>query len=152
VTTLAACAAAVLNAPEPQDKVALTRRFADDWRIGRIELGGGADVPVRPARPERPLLKAPRDMARRRAGASRAGRVALLHAVAHIELNAIDLAWDLIARFGGEGRPRAFNRSARLTAIFRRITGCGRRRQRQRTIFSRGLPWCRWCSRRAGST
>ena len=39
---------------------------------------------------------------------SPAGRIALLHALAHIELNAIDLAWDLIARFGEAGLPRAF--------------------------------------------
>src|SRR5207302_6361780 len=37
-----------------------------------------------------------------------AGRVALLHALAHIELNAIDLAWDLVARFSDSGLPREF--------------------------------------------
>jgi uncharacterized ferritin-like protein (DUF455 family) len=52
-------------------------------------------------------------MPRRRNFGSPAGRVALLHALAHIELNAIDLAWDLVARFGGAwfggaGLPRAF--------------------------------------------
>jgi uncharacterized ferritin-like protein (DUF455 family) len=62
----------------------------------------------RPARPERPLLLPPRDMPRRRAGGSEAGRIALLHALAHIELNAIDLAWDIIARFAGPTLPRAF--------------------------------------------
>ncbi|MGH7088817.1 MAG: ferritin-like domain-containing protein, partial [Stellaceae bacterium] len=46
-------------------------------------------------------------MPRRRAAFSPAARVALLHAVAHIELNAIDLAWDLLARFGA-GMPRDF--------------------------------------------
>ena len=56
-------------------------------------------VPDRPARPERPELRLPRDMPRRRA-AGGAKSFALLHAIAHIELNAIDLAWDLIARFG----------------------------------------------------
>jgi uncharacterized ferritin-like protein (DUF455 family) len=55
--------------------------------------------PARPARPDRPQLLPPRDMPRRRAGGAEASRVALLHAVAHIELNAVDLAWDLIARF-----------------------------------------------------
>jgi uncharacterized ferritin-like protein (DUF455 family) len=34
--------------------------------------------------------------------------VALLHALAHIELNAIDLAWDVVARFTAENLPRAF--------------------------------------------
>jgi uncharacterized ferritin-like protein (DUF455 family) len=46
-------------------------------------------------------------MPRRRFG-SLTGRQALLHAVAHIELNAIDLAWDLIGRFACPTRPRAF--------------------------------------------
>ncbi|NUB23264.1 DUF455 family protein, partial [Azospirillum formosense] len=35
-------------------------------------------------------------------------RVALLHALAHIELNAIDLAWDIVCRFVGEGMPKGF--------------------------------------------
>jgi uncharacterized ferritin-like protein (DUF455 family) len=47
-------------------------------------------------------------MPKRRAFGSPAGRLALLHALAHIELNAIDLGWDIIARFSGETLPRAF--------------------------------------------
>jgi uncharacterized ferritin-like protein (DUF455 family) len=61
-----------------------------------------------PARPERPELRPPRAMPKRRNFGSQAGRAALLHALAHIELNAIDLAWDIIARFAGNGLPRAF--------------------------------------------
>lgn len=106
--TLAAAAVAVLQAAAPADKVALTAGFAAQWRTGAL-LPGGTDVPpARPARPARPQLAPPRDMPRRRAGGTRAGRIALLHALAHIELNAIDLAWDLIARFGAP-MPRAFH-------------------------------------------
>ena len=47
-------------------------------------------------------------MPKRRAFGSSAGRIALLHALAHIELNAIDLAWDIVARFPCEPLPRAF--------------------------------------------
>ncbi len=47
-------------------------------------------------------------MPRRKINRGTAGRVALLHAIAHIEFNAIDLAWDLIARFGDPELPRAF--------------------------------------------
>lgn len=47
-------------------------------------------------------------MPRRRGGGSPAGRIALLHALAHIELNAIDLAWDLIARFAAAELPQEF--------------------------------------------
>ncbi len=47
-------------------------------------------------------------MPKRRNFGSRAGRIALLHALAHIELNAIDLAWDIVARFTANGLPRQF--------------------------------------------
>jgi uncharacterized ferritin-like protein (DUF455 family) len=69
---------------------------------------GDATAPPRPARPAHPALCPPRDMPRRRNFGSQAGRIALLHALAHIELNAIDLAWDIIARFHDNGLPRAF--------------------------------------------
>jgi uncharacterized ferritin-like protein (DUF455 family) len=69
---------------------------------------GVAAPPLRPARPDRPLLCSPRDMPKRRRFGSPAGRAALLHALAHIELNAIDLAWDMIARFAETGLPCAF--------------------------------------------
>ena len=36
------------------------------------------------------------------------GRIALIHALAHIELNAIDLALDIVARFCREPVPRSF--------------------------------------------
>jgi uncharacterized ferritin-like protein (DUF455 family) len=47
-------------------------------------------------------------MPRRRIGRGETGRQALFHAIAHIELNAIDLAWDIIARFTAEQPPRGF--------------------------------------------
>lgn len=55
--------------------------------------------PDRPARPAKPELVSPGQVERRRTGSS-AGRAALLHALAHIELNAIDLAFDMALRFG----------------------------------------------------
>jgi uncharacterized ferritin-like protein (DUF455 family) len=45
-------------------------------------------------------------MPRRGRAASERGRIALLHALAHIEFNAIDLAWDIVVRFDG-GDPLA---------------------------------------------
>jgi uncharacterized ferritin-like protein (DUF455 family) len=104
--TLAAEAVAVLAAADPAEKVALTRATAASWRAGRIAEIGRAEPPLRPARPARPELRPPHDMPKRRHGGSLATRIALLHALAHIELNAIDLAWDAIARFGG--LPRDF--------------------------------------------
>jgi uncharacterized ferritin-like protein (DUF455 family) len=69
---------------------------------------GRAVPPPHPARPERPLLRPPKEMPKRRAFGSMAGRIALVHALAHIELNAIDLGWDLVARFSGQKLPHAF--------------------------------------------
>ena len=51
-----------------------------------------------PGRPARPELVAPRSLARRGLGTP-AGRVALLHSLAHIEFNAINLALDAVYRF-----------------------------------------------------
>lgn len=64
-------------------------------------------MPDRPAWPEHPILLAPRDMPKRRRAGSLQSRIAMLHALAHIEFVAIDLAVDLVGRFGG-GFPRAF--------------------------------------------
>lgn len=98
--TLTGAACAVLQAADPAAKVSLTARFAAKWRDGALSTIGRACPPERPARPPRPVLLPPRDMPKRRAAGSAAARIALLHALAHIELNAIDLAWDMIARFG----------------------------------------------------
>jgi uncharacterized ferritin-like protein (DUF455 family) len=87
--------------------MAASRRLAALWRSGTIEIGD-AVPPLRPARPDRPSLRSPKEMSKRRSFGSPAGRIALLHALAHIELNAIDLGWDIIARFSGEALPRSF--------------------------------------------
>lgn len=64
-------------------------------------------MPDRPGRPKKPELLPPRDMPRRSIrGAS--GRVSMIHALAHIELNAIDLAWDIVGRFCHLNMPRSF--------------------------------------------
>jgi len=55
---------------------------------------------LQPGRPPQPQLVHPASVPRRRLG-SVAGRVALLHAIAHIEFNAINLALDACLRFTG---------------------------------------------------
>jgi uncharacterized ferritin-like protein (DUF455 family) len=99
-------AAVVLNAADPSEKAAAARACAAAWRAGELAapVAGGASVaPPRPARPAKPELKAPGQVPRRRLG-TKEGRFALLHAVSHIEFNAIDLAFDLVARLGGDTR------------------------------------------------
>ena len=104
--SLPEAAVAVLSAADPAEKVKLTRAHASDWQAGDMISIGRARPPRHPARPARPELRRPGDMPKRRPGGVR-GRIALLHALAHIELNAIDLAWDLIARYAGEPLPCA---------------------------------------------
>jgi len=60
-----------------------------------------------PGRPRRPELVPPAQVPRR-AMSTLEGRVALLHALAHIEFNAINLALDIVWRF--PGMPAAFYR------------------------------------------
>jgi uncharacterized ferritin-like protein (DUF455 family) len=100
--TLTEMAVAVLTTADGREKTALSRRYAAIWQAARktgtaIEIGS-ATPPLRPARPAEPVLLDPRDVPHRKPG-TEAGRIALLHAVAHIELNAVDLHWDIIARF-----------------------------------------------------
>ena len=85
----------------------MTRDFAAAWASGDIASIGNIALPGRPARPPNPELRPPRDMPKRNPR-GQAGRIAFLHAIAHIELNAIDLAWDIVGRFTGEDLPRAF--------------------------------------------
>ncbi|RAU22322.1 DUF455 domain-containing protein [Paramagnetospirillum kuznetsovii] len=107
-TTLTEAACRVLLAADPAEKCRLTRDFAEDWRAGRISELGATRPPDRPARPERPQLLPFKEMPRRSYGGDR-GRVSLIHALAHIELNAIDLGWDIVARFVGQDLPREFH-------------------------------------------
>ncbi len=101
--TLSAWAVEILSTAAPHLKVSETFAAVAAWRRGELDVGQ-ATPPDRPARPDKPELLAPRDMPRRSTGPK--GRIALVHALAHIELAAIDLAWDIIARF--PGLPRAF--------------------------------------------
>ena len=105
--SLAGRARAAILATEPADKIALTHAAAKLWRAGSLPLGG-AGAPDRPGRPQKPPLVPPNQVKRRTISAHPRGRIALLHALAHIELNAIDLAWDIIARFADQDLPTGF--------------------------------------------
>ena len=83
------------------DKLALTRALWQDWTDGRLRVFMAGDDPqtvLIPGRPDRPRLVGPRKVPVRR-GSGRAARVALLHAIAHIEFNAINLALDCVMRY-----------------------------------------------------
>tara|TARA_R100001244_G_scaffold86820_3_gene66359 strand:+ start:48535 stop:49332 length:798 start_codon:yes stop_codon:yes gene_type:complete len=97
----------VLQTASPAAKVMAARHAERQWRLGRLTHDFGETMPDMPARPERPVLMRPRDMPRRGTGTSVPRRIALIHALAHIEFVAIDLAFDMIGRFGSQF-PRAF--------------------------------------------
>ncbi|MFT3793061.1 MAG: ferritin-like domain-containing protein [Rudaea sp.] len=73
----------------------------------RIETRAEPEPIDQPGRPSRPRLVPARQLAQRGLGSAE-GRAALVHAVAHIEFNAIDLAWDAVYRF--RGMPREYYR------------------------------------------
>lgn len=94
---------------DPLRKVALTQAHAAAFRRGGLKVPAEAPAaePIRmPGRPSTLQLVHPRDLPRRGLGTVE-GRAAFIHAIAHIELNAIDLAWDAVYRF--RGLPGAFH-------------------------------------------
>jgi uncharacterized ferritin-like protein (DUF455 family) len=96
-------ALACLQAAEPEHKLGLSRAAGEAFRTGALELPADAAPPIpiaQPGRPPRPRLVEPRELPRRGLG-SVPGRAAFIHAIAHIEFNAVDLAWDAVYRFRG---------------------------------------------------
>ncbi|MFC7498616.1 ferritin-like domain-containing protein [Enterovirga sp. GCM10030262] len=95
----------VLLTAEPRDKVRLARTAARAWRRGTLTHDFDVAMPDRPARPSRPELLPASHMPKRGKGGSDRGRIAMLHALAHIEFGAIDLAFDMAGRFGADFPP-----------------------------------------------
>jgi uncharacterized ferritin-like protein (DUF455 family) len=89
-----------LSLPQPAAKVAAVRALQ-----GAVDIALDPDADLRcrsplPGRPSLPRL-VPASALPRRTPFTSAGRAALLHAVAHIEFNAINLALDAVWRFAG---------------------------------------------------
>jgi len=100
VENLFDAAAACIAETDAEEKARVSRATAARWRAGALSWAQ-ASAPQAigaPGRPSRPLLVSPRDLPRR-GFHSADGRAALIHAVAHIEFNAINLAWDAVYRF-----------------------------------------------------
>ena len=99
---------AILSA-DLDEKTDLAQATARRWHERRLSLRSplDPDLPERPGRPANPVLVPPR-ATEKRSLHTLAGRVAMLHALAHIELNAVDLALDIVARFASEPVPHSF--------------------------------------------
>lgn len=90
-------------------KIELAQETARRWFARTLSLRSPLDpqLPDRPGRPQKPELVPPKNMEKRSLHTLK-GRIALLHALAHIELNAVDLALDIVARFTTEAVPHSF--------------------------------------------
>jgi uncharacterized ferritin-like protein (DUF455 family) len=95
-------ARACLLEHELERKLLRSDETAAAWEAGELRLDGWRDATdiVEAGRPPRPELVHPHRLPRRRLGSEK-GRLALIHAIAHIEFNAINLAWDAVQRFPG---------------------------------------------------
>ncbi len=91
-------ALAVLLEPRPQVKADMARALRVDGDLGEAEAI--AEPKGIPGRPAQPRLVAPGEL-KQRSVQTPEGRAVLIHALAHIELNAIDLATDIVWRFHG---------------------------------------------------
>jgi uncharacterized ferritin-like protein (DUF455 family) len=105
MTTIASACRAVLLTAEPRAKIKAARAAARAWRRGALAHRFDVAMPDRPARPARPELLPPKRMPKRGKAGSERSRIAMLHALAHIEFGAIDLAFDIIGRFGAAYPP-----------------------------------------------
>lgn len=105
---LRAAALLLLSQCDPQSKAESTMALKRQWDARQLSLDSEVSLSTNatiPGRPSRPELVSPRELERRPMN-TLAGRAALIHALAHIEFNAINLALDAIWRF--PDMPREF--------------------------------------------
>ncbi|NNE58750.1 MAG: ferritin-like domain-containing protein [Hellea sp.] len=90
--------ATALYCKEPLQKCELTQKLNQQWTQNSVVVGPVPVARPKPGRPDLPILVAPSKVPKRGLGTDR-GKAALMHAVAHIEFNAINMALDMILRF-----------------------------------------------------
>ncbi|XP_027928421.1 uncharacterized protein LOC114185106 [Vigna unguiculata] len=96
-SSLAELGSIVLSTSDPLAKSQLSHMAYSMWRRHNLPLGISLP-PSRPARPPNPQLVSPKEIpAPKDSGLPL--NAYMLHNLAHVELNAIDLAWDTVVRF-----------------------------------------------------
>lgn len=103
MTDLRTAAKRCLDATDPAEKLRLTHATWNALQAGLLHPDAASPAPdpiAAPGRPPLPRLVPQRQVPHRGLGTPE-GRAALVHAVAHIEFNAINLAWDAVYRFRG---------------------------------------------------
>ena len=100
--TLFQAAGRALLINDVDEKIAALHQIQDAWESGQLETPQTAEYTPPPdaGRPARPVLVPPRELPKRRLGSAE-GHGAMIHAIAHIEFNAINLACDAVCRFPG---------------------------------------------------
>ena len=102
MTELREAALEILLSKDAQSKVCLVEKLYVDYQNQVISLDPSKDINCHsidlPGRPDRPQLVPPLSVPKRKMDTTQ-GRVSLLHSLAHIEFNAINLALDAIWRF-----------------------------------------------------
>ena len=136
---------------DPDAKITALESLHADWQAGTVPLPDSiesAQTIVAPGRPEKPPLVPPQNVPRRSVGTPE-GHAALIHALAHIEFNAINLALDAVCRFAGMPGDYYFVRCpshaslaaapAAAGSVFR--SGPGHREAAPRFSMGRHLLW-----------
>lgn len=94
----------LLASPDPQLKVSGIRQLFDAYHAGQVLLNVDLDLDSGmlciPGRPQKPDLVPPLEVPKRAMNTDQ-GRASLIHSLAHIEFNAMNLALDAIWRFKG---------------------------------------------------
>ena len=106
-TTLASAAYRALMCSTVNKKINQTQELQSNWLAGQLSLENASralSVPV-PGRPGQPELVSPRRLKPRKLHTPE-GKAAFIHALAHIEFNALNLALDAVYRF--PQMPRTF--------------------------------------------
>lgn len=104
----------ILCLPEPEAKSRALEALAAQAEAWQFDPVGHAPAQTLPGRPERPTLVDP-VLVPTRSPYTLEGRAALVHAICHIEFNAINLALDAVWRF--DGMPEAFYRDWMRVAL-----------------------------------
>lgn len=85
---------------DPEEKVEKTFDLTSAWQSGNLSWDQDEPIEIfdEPGRLSKPEIVMPKDLGKRKAGSAK-GRATLIHALAHIELTAVNLAWDAIFRY-----------------------------------------------------
>lgn len=94
-----------LSEEKLEKKLALSKESSSKILYDNVRIDKFNVDRIIPGRPKKPVLVNPANLPRRNIKTIE-GKAAMLHSFAHIEFNAINLAWDLICRF--QNMPQAF--------------------------------------------